>query len=250
MSDPAGVAGELRDRVEMRRNHRRPQPTGVVARPLDEVLARCGEMIPGDWPELWDSPELAELEGELNHRLEEAGDAAPFPADWNASRALGRTSWVACRALGTTTVVETGVAAGLTSSFILAALEANGGGTLHSIDFQRPSQDPAAVGWLVPDRLRPLWRLNRGRSRRVLPPLVRELGMIDLFIHDGLHTEPTMLFDLTVGGGAVKHPGAVLCDDAESNPAFANWAGKARPDYWSLVETEFAGHHFGLAVFR
>jgi hypothetical protein len=246
LQHPRGLLGEKRDNFEMRRERRRPQPAGT---PLTPQAAA----IPPEWAEYANEPGLAAIEDELRVKIAAAGDGAPFPADWNASVALARMSWIACRGLNATTVVETGVAAGFTTSFLLAALEANGGGVLHSIDFQSADRTPeqvAQVGWLVPDRLRGQWRLNRGRSRQLLPGIVRDAAPLDVFLHDGLHTLPTMSFDLRVGGAAVKSPGAVLCDDAESNPAFANWAAKANPAYWTLVETEFAGHHFGLAVLR
>jgi predicted O-methyltransferase YrrM len=220
----------------------------VVARPLDDVVVALGERLSVDGPALIEDPALRAIEEELRERLSDAGEDAPFPVDFNASVALARVCWIATRGLGARTIVETGVAAGFTTSVILAALEAEGGGVLHSVDVPPQGVDPNDVGWLVPDRLRHRWTLHRGRSRRVLPRLLRELAALDVFVHDGLHTEATMRWELKVGGGAVRPGGVAALDDAERNPAFAEWADGGKAAWWALSETEFAGHHFGVAV--
>lgn len=245
---PTATAGELRDQLELRRDRRRPQPRGVVPRPFDEVIHALGGALGADAGPLLEDPALRDIEGEIRDRLAERGDSAAFPVDFNASRALARACWVACRGAGARAVVETGVAAGFTTSVILAALEAEGGGVLHSVDVPPVGVDPDDVGWLVPERLRHRWILHRGRSRRVLPRLLRELPALDVFVHDGLHTEPTMRWELSTAGAAVRAGGVVLLDDAERNPAFAHWAAHAGAAWWSLSETEFPGHHFGVAV--
>jgi predicted O-methyltransferase YrrM len=246
--NPAGAAGELRDHLELRRDRRRPQPPGVVARPFDVVIGDLGAALGADGAALLEEPALHAIEDELRERLAARSDDAAFPVDFNASRALARACWVACRGTDARVVVETGVAAGLTTSVILAALEAQGGGVLHSVDIPPPGADPEEVGWLVPERLRARWTLHRGRSRRVLPQLLRDLPALDLFIHDGLHTEATMGWELCTAGGTVRPGGVVIVDDAERNPAFAEWAIRTGSAWWSLSETEFPRHYFGAAV--
>lgn len=234
--------------LELRRDRRRPQPPGVGAQPFEGALASLGDALGIDAASLLTDPALEAIEAELEERMSRYGAAAPYPAQYNASRALTRACWVACRGTGARLVVETGVAAGFTTSVILAALEEQGFGALHSIDVPPAGMDPKYVGWLVPDRLRHRWTLHPGRSRRVLPHLLREQPAIDLFVHDGLHTEPTMRWELRTGGGGVRPGGVVLLDDAERNPAFAEWAMTARPAWWTLSETASPGHHFGVAV--
>jgi hypothetical protein len=93
-------------------------------------------------------------------------------------------------------IVETGVAHGLTSRFILAGLEHNGAGKLWSID--RPPLDPdlkQRIGIAVPERLRERWLLIAGSSRRRLPSVLAQAGQIGLFLHDSLHTEQNVRFE-------------------------------------------------------
>jgi len=112
------------------------------------------------------------------------------------------------------TVVETGVASGISSAYILQALEDNGKGELYSIDlpklegqkypenyFPKEGLRSAIIpksrqsGWIVPNNLRHRRHLTLGKSSEKLPPLLKELGEIDIFIHDSLHTYENMLWE-------------------------------------------------------
>ena len=91
-------------------------------------------------------------------------------------------------------MVETGVADGATSAYILQALEDNGRGHLHSIDLPSERLPPgAAPGWIVDASLRHRWTLRIGASGQLLEPLLSELDSIDVFLHDSLHTYDNML---------------------------------------------------------
>src|SRR5579863_2368428 len=95
-----------------------------------------------------------------------------------------------CRLLKPQIVIETGVAYGASSAYMLQALHINGRGTLYSIDLPNSfvPDSAAFVGAAVPARLRSRWKLNLGSSRRLLRHVLREVGGVDLFIHDSLHT--------------------------------------------------------------
>src|SRR5258708_39384870 len=99
--------------------------------------------------------------------------------------------------LGAKKIVETGVAHGVTSRFILEALERNKAGHLWSIDLPPiekfwESQIGAAVGGRYPER----WSYIKGSSRLHLPKLLSKLFQIDLFIHDSMHSEHNVRFEL------------------------------------------------------
>ena len=82
--------------------------------------------------------------------------------------------YAAVRALRPDLVVETGVASGVSSAYILLALERNAKGTLHSVEIGDTSYLPAnkEPGWIVPEWLRSRWRLHIGDVRAVLPGLL------------------------------------------------------------------------------
>jgi predicted O-methyltransferase YrrM len=111
-------------------------------------------------------------------------------------------------------VIETGVANGASSTFILSALEKNNLGKLYSIDL--PSKDlllKEEIGWLVPQSLRHRWELIIGDSRIVLPKLLAEIGHVDIFLHDSLHTLEHVLFELKESYNYIPKGGFLIIDD-------------------------------------
>lgn len=111
-------------------------------------------------------------------------------------------------------VVETGVAAGRSSSFILCALEDNGEGELFSID-----PDPHA-GYAIPHELRYRWHFINDKSENVLEDLLKELKTIDIFLHDSLHTYEHMMYEYSTTWPYIKVGGVLLSDDIGANNAF------------------------------
>jgi len=142
---------------------------------------------------------------------------------WNDGHpGFARAIWCLIHHLAASRVVETGVAHGVTSRFVLEALQRNDGGRLWSIDVP-PLLLPELhqeIGVAVPDALRTDWTLIRGSSRRRLPALLDTTRPIDLFIHDSLHTTENVLFELRRAWPHVRAGGAVVVDDVDINDGF------------------------------
>jgi predicted O-methyltransferase YrrM len=149
-------------------------------------------------------------------------------ADLYAKKVL--LQYASIRALRPELVVETGVANGVSSSYLLLALHKNGKGMLHSIEVGDPSYLPAACspGWIVPDELRSHWTLHLGDARDLLPELLRQLGEVDVFIHDSLHTDEHMRFEFTEAYPHLRNGGLLIADDAMWNRAFPDFARHVR----------------------
>lgn len=143
------------------------------------------------------------------------------------------------RALRPNTIVETGVASGLSSSLILKALDANGLGHLHSIDlpYQVALPDGKQTGWVVPEDLRHRWSLHIGDAKQLLPEVLGEIGELDLFFHDSLHTYEHMWFEYETAWKHLPMGGVLLSDDIFAFQAFAeftHWVGGGAAIYESL----------------
>jgi Methyltransferase domain len=139
--------------------------------------------------------------------------------------ALVRAIWCLVRHRAPRHVVETGVAHGFTSRFILEAMERNGFGHLWSIDL--PPLDPAMraeIGIAVEDRLKHRWTLIAGSSKRHLPLLLGQLDTIDMFVHDSLHTEANVRFEMGEAWPNLCAGGAMVVDDIDTNWGFRNAA--------------------------
>jgi predicted O-methyltransferase YrrM len=134
--------------------------------------------------------------------------------------------------------VETGVCNGVSTAFLLLALEDNGEGELHSIDLPEiageeyeqdrfwdgkggavipPGKEP---GWMVPTELRDRWHLLLGRSQAELPPLLERLGSIDFFMHDSEHSYECMSFEFRAAWDALRDGGVLVADDVNVNAAW------------------------------
>jgi Methyltransferase domain len=144
---------------------------------------------------------------------------------WNdGDAALVRAIWCLTRHLRPRNVVETGVAHGVTSRLILEALERNGSGHLWSIDHPPLEREwHEQIGMAVDGRFPHSWTYIRGSSRRRLPGLLSQLGEIDLFVHDSLHSEHNVRFEVDRAWAVLRPGGAIVIDDIDANRGFQSF---------------------------
>jgi len=159
---------------------------------------------------------------------------------WNdGDPGLVRAIWCLIRRQRPRHVVETGVARGFTSRFILEALARNGEGRLWSIDLppvDRVSQ--AQVGMAVGDLFADRWTLICGSSRLRLPGLLKAIGEVDLFVHDSLHSERNVRFELDLVWPVLKPGGVAIVDDVDVNYGFKSFTASAAPVAAMVCEAE------------
>ena len=143
----------------------------------------------------------------------------------DADESLARAAWCTVRHSRPVIVVETGVARGVISRVILEALAENDRGRLWSVDLPYPFERGLdnQTGIAVPDRLRSRWTYVEGSSRRKLPGLVKELGQVDMFVHDSLHTARNTRFEMEQIAGVLAPGGIMLVDDISTHQGFAPW---------------------------
>lgn len=211
------------------------------------VLADLDRLYPGSASFLRE-PALAALEEYSLERSETLKQRGSRMLRFNSDRTLARCLYLICRALRPGVVIETGVAYGMSSLFILQALAINGRGVLHSIDLPLPDAGAQhRSGALVPETLRDRWHLHLGSSQRELPKIVRSRP-IDLFVHDSLHTYKNMRREFQLAWANIREGGALVSDDVEGNAAFVELLAK-KPRYWQVVrQVQKPDALFGIAV--
>jgi hypothetical protein len=232
--DPRGAWDRLYDKyVYARERQHPPAPYQADA----DWERRLRELLGAPWP----SATAAEPDGvwpSIASAFEARGIRLGPESylHWNdGDPALIRAIWLLVRHLRPERVVETGVAHGVSSRFILEAMNRNGSGHLWSIDLppvEAPRRDE--VGFAVGEELRGRWTLVRGSSRLRLPPLLRELPGVDLFIHDSLHSRRNVLFELERVWPALKPGGAIVVDDIDASSAFHEFLA-AHPGHAALI---------------
>ncbi len=239
IDDPLEALFILRTKLHERREHRKPpcayDVSGNWERQLDVALAKPGATAYGRefrrrWPDVLT---------ELRSRGLRIGPAT-FGM-WNdGDPELVRAVWTLVRLLRPEVVVETGVARGLTTRFILEALALNERGHLWSIDLPPPLQRDLhpEIGAAVPPNLRDRWTYVRGSSRRRLQTLLARLGSVGLFVHDSMHTEDNVLFEMERAWPALSTPGAIVVDDIDLNWGFNAFVHRSVPDLSLVCQAE------------
>jgi hypothetical protein len=188
----------------------------------------------------------------IRHFLDEPGDTPEFAqhisnaverfralsfqsADLYAKKILNQ--YAAIRALKPSCILETGIANGVSSSYLLLALQKNGKGQLHSIGLADPAFLPAGKtpGWLVPKWLRSRWSVHIGDSKEVLPTLLAGIDQPSVFIHDSLHTYEHMIWEFRVAYPHLPLGGLLFADDAVWNDSFADFAREVRASHARIL---------------
>ncbi len=185
---------------------------------------RLHEMLHAEWPcprtegffETWHET-IAALEA----RGCKLGRGA-FAGWGDGDPAFVRAAACATAHLAPLAVVETGVARGLTTRFILEALDRNQRGALWSIDLPPPGETTlrSQIAIAVPAHLRARWTYVRGSSRHRLKDVLSDVGALDLFVHDSRHTLRNVCFELEHAWIALRPGGLVLADDVDLNCGF------------------------------
>jgi hypothetical protein len=140
---------------------------------------------------------------------------------------LGELLYYLIRATRPDSVIETGVAAGVTSAFSLAGLEDNGHGILHSVDLP-PSEVVISglVGSRIPDSLRHRWRYHWGSARRLLPEVLARTSGRRIFVHDSDHSYRNMRWELEQAWAALGDGDWLVADDVDLHDAFMDVAAR------------------------
>jgi predicted O-methyltransferase YrrM len=190
---------------------------------------------------------LAAADAEYRARTGGMWPGSIYPAE-------GAFLYALVRALRPQTIVETGTASGFSTTYLLAALEANDAGRLISIDLpftldnngglqsivadttiqlddSSPVPQGEGSGWAIPKELRSRWDLRLGDARELLPAALAEARQVDLFFHDSLHTREHMLFEFEAAWSHLAPGGVLVADDVfqrkhDALPAFAQRVGR------------------------
>lgn len=236
--DPVGVGRAVPG--EFRQWYRwRYEPTKHPAYQVDEAWdERLHSMLGAAWP-CPDRQRFDEIMADIGVLLTAQGlGSGRGTYAWysDAERLLCGAVW--CVALHTRpeVVIETGVGHGVTSRIVLEALRQNDFGQLWSIDLPFPFDHRlhAETGAAVTDACRSRWHYLEGSSRRRLPPLLAEVGHVDQFIHDSLHTAKNTVFEMEQVASAMAPGGAMLVDDIGSHEGFETFSARHR-DYHTLI---------------
>jgi len=236
--------GEIAERMQNKMHHwmdRFSPPSALpVAAGPEDLTARVAHLLQVPPALLAVTGGLPELESYIaKQRTTLLRRPGPFGNFMNGTATLGRLCYLACRQLRPRMVVETGVAYGVTSAYILQALADNGYGELHSIDLPPLRHDADRyIGYLIPFHLRHRWKLRMGSARDVLPRVLSEAGSVDVFVHDSLHTYRNMKWEFGRALAALRRGGLLISDDIEVNRAFEETIHNPTVGRWVAIQED------------
>lgn len=176
--------------------------------------------------------EVSELTEALEARRKSV--VLEFPAYFGVTDRTAEMLYQLVRVSRPDTIVETGVADGVSSFAILRALNVNGSGHLYSFDV-RPR-----VGGLVEPNQRSRWTLSiskRDNSGKTIAKKLDSFERVDLFLHDSYHWYVTQLTELSAALRRSSHSAFIICDDADASYAFLDFVRAAQMRSFALLTT-------------
>lgn len=249
--NPRGVYDELKVRFELLRERSFVSAPSYQPMDFQSVVLGIEQCLQKDLSSFLSESALGEIEEQVRQGIQRISSSQiPFPLGHNGDPKLGRLCYAVCRALQPSVFVETGVAFGVTSSYILKALAVNNKGNLYSVD--RPPVEPGAaahIGALIPKELHGRWHLHRGESRKILPALLAELKNVEIFLHDSRHTYNNMTFEFEAVAPFLTNRSVLVADDVDRNIAFQHWVEQTSPAFWVTTAEEIKESLFGVSVF-
>lgn len=177
-------------------------------------------------------------------------DSLPFPFIYDGDLRLARLAYFMTRALRPELVVETGVAAGVVSACVLAALERNGRGRLVSIDLPPLGSAWESVGQAIPEGLRTRWTAIRGSGARTLRPALDHLPPVGLFVQDSLFTYRNSLDEYSQVLPHLADRSAIIANAVQHSDAFGSLVRTTRPAVHAVLHAQSKDELIGVCVYR
>jgi len=169
----------------------------------------------------------------------------PYPINYGLDRNVSRLLYFISKYSKPDLIIETGIANGFSSSYLLLALEHNKYGNLISIDdIVRPWHIPESMGLAIPNNLKKRHQIVIGNASTKLSDILREKKYVDIFIHDSSHTYQNMQKEFRIAWPYVKNGGFLLSDDVSQHDAFIEFADEVKME--PLIIKKENGSHFGI----
>ena len=177
--------------------------------------------------------EFDTLSQNLKYRIARAKNLA-YPLNFGLETKQANFIYKFVRLYKPKQIVETGVANGVSTYFILNAMKKNGVGKLISIDINKN------VGGLLAGNEKTDWRLyilNKKSSKKSLVKTLNEIKNrnVSIFLHDSNHSYNWQLFEYENALKILK-PKIIMSDDIDNSLAFYYFCKKTHKNPYILID--------------
>lgn len=175
----------------------------------DGIYSSVGEYIQGESVSTRVSLDTLKEGEEIFHSILKENSEANYLNSFDCEVGLASFLYAYILAENPFTVVETGVANGITTNSIMRALEKTGG-TLHSFDIDSRTQNVY--------KGKGNWQFHQltGNLERSLQNQIEEIGTVDLWIHDSNHGFQWQTFEYWLAAKVLSSGELLVSDDIDS----------------------------------
>jgi len=137
-------------------------------------------------------------------------------------------------------ILETGVAAGLSSRCILEAIKKNGKGTLYSSDFPyfRLDNPEKYIGILVPKDLKKNWNLEILGDEENIKKFKSQIDYVDIIFYDSDKRYVGKINFFQSVSTIIKTNTIIVIDDLHNDSFFFEYVKEKKCNNWFIVESK------------
>jgi len=202
----------------------------------------------------FEESKIKELENYLEKFIEKK-QQEKFPSELNPYLIISSLDKGASRLLFSLTlftepevILETGVANGFSSSYILQALKILNKGKLISLEYLYfPWHTKKGVGLAIPNELKEKQEIVASTLSDELIDVIDKTRPIDIFLHDSAHTYNHMLKEFRIAWPNIKKGGLLMADDVGFQDAFLDFVDEIRNKNHYVVQKDRGGL-FGIII--
>jgi len=137
-------------------------------------------------------------------------------------------------------ILETGVAAGLSSRCILEAIKKNSKGILYSSDFPyfRLDNPEKYIGIMVPEELKKNWRLEILGDEKNIKKFKLEIDYADIIFYDSDKRYSAKINFFKSINNLIKSNTIIVVDDLHNDSFFLEYIKEKKCKHWFIVESK------------
>jgi predicted O-methyltransferase YrrM len=137
-------------------------------------------------------------------------------------------------------ILETGVAAGLSSRCILEAIKKNSKGVLYSSDFPyfRLSNPEKYIGIMVPEELKKNWHLEILGDEKNIKKFKLEINYADIILYDSDKRYSGKINFFKSVNSLIKSNTIIVVDDLHNDSFFLEYVEEKKCKNWFIVESK------------